>query len=83
MGEYGQGESPINSLETKWLSGTEREVIYFPDNIAFNVPRYFDSENPSDIIVDWLTPIGKAERRIARYLPDKELPLFLFLTSEF
>ncbi len=83
IGEYGRGELPIDSIKTRWLSGTEREIIYFPDNIAFNVPTYFNPAKPSDLIVDWLTPTGKAERRIARYLPDKELPLFLYQSLSF
>ena len=76
-GEYGKGESLINPIETCWLDGADRGVIYFPDNISFSVPTHFSPADPSDIMVDWLTPAGQAERRIARYSPDQELPVFL------
>lgn len=80
IGEYGTGETPTAPLQTEWARGHERSIIYFPDNIAFNVPTHFapaQATDITDIMVDWLTPSGTAERRIARYRPDHELPLFI------
>lgn len=80
LGEYGKGESTCDRLQTEWLMGDERSIIYFPDNIAFNVPTYFapaTATGNTNIMVDWLTPDGQIERRIVRYLPGHELPIFL------
>ncbi|MEB3230445.1 MAG: DUF3598 family protein, partial [Leptolyngbyaceae bacterium] len=36
--EYGKSESEAKAIETHWLTGSDRAIIHFPENISFNVP---------------------------------------------